>query len=303
MLIVRLRRLAAPLCLAIAAAQPALAEPTGVERTYLERAAISAADKSCNLFTDGERIALMSGLTQARGALLRASYDADEIDRLGREVGLHARTLGCAHPEVVSVAALVRDAYRQFQKTNYLAYPGGLSMWEASRSPHDQWALKQTDHATGAVLGLRRGETRTETPGGARLAFALSGSGAAPASAQLVLRDPQLLSKPWTGALTAKRRALTPPPASMARHDWAAAYKLETDNLGDPIHVFYFSDAVLKRLEALDPREAIAVELAPAARQKGGAPQVIAFEVGDFLAARYFTQIPAPEYPTQTASR
>jgi hypothetical protein len=277
----------------------AAAEPTGLERTFLERAAISAADRGCNLFTDGERLALMSGLTQARGALLRANYDPAEVDRLAREVGQHARSIGCSHPEVVSVAALVRDAYRQFAKTGYLAYPGAVAVWEASRSVHDQWALKQTDRASSAILGLRRGDR----PGTTRMAFALPGDHAAPASAQLILRDPALLSAPWTGVLGEARGKLTPPPGRLARHEWAAAYKSETDNLGDPIHVFYFSDAVLKRLEALDPREAVAVELAPPPRQKAAGPQIIAFEVGDFLAARYFTQIPAPEYPKQTASR
>jgi hypothetical protein len=299
MLIPRLARFAVSACLALAAAGTVAAEPTGLERTYLERAAITAADRSCNLFTDGERIALQAGLTQARGALLRAAYDPREVDRLGREVAQHARSIGCTHPEIVSVSALVRDAYRQFAKTSYLAYPGRFAAWEASRSRHDQWAVKQTERASGAILGTRRGEK----PGDVRLAFALSGDRPAPASAQLLMRDPTRLSEPWVGVLGETRKSLAPPPASMSRHEWAASYRSETDNLGDAIHVFYFSDAVLKRLEALDPREAISVELAPAARDRAAKPVLIAFEVGDFLAAQYFTRIPAPEYPTQTAAR
>ena len=57
---------------AMFAAPAALADTAAVQRTWLERIAISAADKSCNLFSDGERLALQSGIYQAEGELLRA---------------------------------------------------------------------------------------------------------------------------------------------------------------------------------------------------------------------------------------
>ena len=98
---------------AILAAPAALADTSAVQRTWLERVAISAADKSCNLFSEGERRALQSGIYQAEGELLRANKTPEEMERLAAEVSAHARSLGCAHPSVVEVAATIRSSYRQ----------------------------------------------------------------------------------------------------------------------------------------------------------------------------------------------
>jgi hypothetical protein len=77
------------------AAPPAWADLKGVERSVLERSAITSADKSCDLFSDGERLALKSGLYQAEGELLRANYRRSELERLAAEVASHTRALGC----------------------------------------------------------------------------------------------------------------------------------------------------------------------------------------------------------------
>jgi hypothetical protein len=136
------------LALSLAAAVPAaFADPAAVRRTWLERVAISAADRECNLFSDGERLALLSGLYQAEGELLRANQTPAELRRLAEEVSTHAASLGCVHPEVVSVAETVRNGYRAFVKTTYIEYPATHAIWGASRSPHDRWAVSQTDKA------------------------------------------------------------------------------------------------------------------------------------------------------------
>src|SRR5262249_28788842 len=88
-----------------------------VERTFLERSAIAAADRYCNLFSEGERLALKSGLYQSEGELLRANKDPHELADLQAEVGAHAKSLGCNHPSVTEVAGTVRNSYRQFVKT------------------------------------------------------------------------------------------------------------------------------------------------------------------------------------------
>ena len=93
------------LSIALLAAPAASADPTQVERTFLERTAIAAADASCNLFSEGERLALRSGLYQAEGELLRADYTPAKLASLGAEVRLHAKSLGCDHPAVLEVAA------------------------------------------------------------------------------------------------------------------------------------------------------------------------------------------------------
>ena len=79
----RFRPLRALLAAAVLAQSPvAHADAAAVRRTWLERVAINAADESCNLFSDGERLALLSGLYQAEGELLRANESREEMARL-----------------------------------------------------------------------------------------------------------------------------------------------------------------------------------------------------------------------------
>ena len=68
----------------------ALADAAALRRTWLERVAISAADKACALFSEGERLALRSGLYQVEGELLRAKQNRAEMTRLAAEVSEHA---------------------------------------------------------------------------------------------------------------------------------------------------------------------------------------------------------------------
>jgi hypothetical protein len=285
----------AALACALLAAAPARAENTPLERTFLERAAITASDRACNLFSEGERFALASGLAQSEGELLRSGYARAKIDRLSAQVAAHARTLGCDHPSVREVAATIRDAYRQFQKTSYLEYPASHSLWAASRSEHDRWAVAQTDKASGAILGLRRGFDPAR-PADLRLALAIPRKGAAPAAAQLFMRDPKKMNEAWLGSLNGATDQLSAPPRSMARPEWAGEMRNETDSAGDPFRVFYFSETAAARFDPLDPREAVLVELTPAPRASDQTPTRILFEAGDFRAAANFVRIPQPTY-------
>ncbi|MDZ4761209.1 MAG: hypothetical protein SGJ21_09075 [Alphaproteobacteria bacterium] len=280
---------------------PARADNTGVERTFLERAAISAADRACDLFSDGERHALASGLYQTEGELLRAGYDSAKVGRLAAEVGAHARSLGCEHPSVRDVAATVRDSYGQFQKIGYLEYPAAHGVWAASRSLYDRWAVSQTDAASGVMLGLRR-PVGASTADDLRLAVALPAGVPAPSAVQIFVRDPRRLAEPWLGPshtlkpAARKLSALAPAPRSMARPEWASDVVRETDSAGAAIRVFYFPAAVIARLEALDPREAIQLELTPSPRAADKTPVRILFETGDLRAAHHFVLIPGPTY-------
>lgn len=288
------RVLLAPL--AWAAMESAIAEParnTGLERTFLERAAISAADEACRLFTPGERIALESGLLQTRGELLRAGRTPAQVEAKRAEVADHARTLGCKHASIVQTAATIRDSYLSFQKIDYMPYPGSHAVWEASRSKHDQWSVKQSDKASGAVFGLRRINKSTAV----RLAIAIPTKGPAPSSARLWLRDSTRMADPWLGGVLTASKKLAPAPRSIARPEWAGRHTPERDYLNQPVEVFYFSDEAQERIENLDPREAIELELAPSIRSPGQQPVRIVFEAGDFKAARLFSEIPPPVYP------
>lgn len=276
------------------AAPAALADSTAVQRTWLERVAISAADKSCNLFSEGERLALQSGIYQAEGELLRANKTAAEMQKLEAEVSAHARSLGCAHPSVVEVAATIRSSYRQFAKTPYLEYPTPRSMWAASRSAHDRWAISQTDKKTNVVFGLRRVKEDL------KLSVAMPAKGSEPQAVQLILRDNEKMPEAWLGSITGATKDLSPPPRSISRVEWAAEVRKGKDAVGDPIWIFYFNAEALKRLEALDPRESFRLDFIPSQRAKDQTVKSIAFEVGDIRAAHAFSQIPPPEYPAST---
>ncbi len=274
--------------LALLASPAAGADPSIVERTYLERTAIAAADASCNLFSEGERLALRSGLYQAEGELLRADYTPDKLARLADEVRSHARSLGCDHPAVLEVAATVRSSYREFAKTSHLQYAGGASTWDASRAENDDWATKQTDKATGVIIGLRRGEQFDDL----RFAVAIPADGRAPSSAQMFVRDAKKMREPWLGPIFGAKTLASAPPRSISRPEWAAEREDDEDAAGVPYYVFYFGKAAIERLEALDPREAFQVELTPSPLDKGKNPIKVVFEVGDLRAARAFAMIP-----------
>lgn len=286
-----LARLLIPAAL-LAIVAPASADPAAVRRTWLERVAISAADESCHLFSEGERLALRSGLFQAEGELLRAKESPAEMRQLSAKVSEHAKSLGCGHPEVISVAATIRNSYRQFAKTSYLEYPAARSTWGASRSEHDKWAISQTDKTSGLMFGLRR------VPGQAdamRLVVAMPAQGVTPASAQLVFRDTEKLPEPWLGSLSGANAKLAAPPRSVSRMEWASKVMSSKDEVGNPIWIFAFNPSAIEALEQLDPREAVQVNLNPAPRAKDQKPRQITFELGDFRAARAFAMIPKTE--------
>jgi len=240
---------------------------------------------------EGERLALQSGLYQAEGELLRANRTPAEMSRLAAEVSAHARSLGCAHPSVVQVAATIRSSYRQFAKTNYLEYPAARSTWGASRAATDKWAVSQADKASGLVFGLRR---TAEIEEGIALAVSIPAKGMEPSSVQLVLRDPAKMPEPWFGSIAGATKTLTAAPRSIANVEWAGRIFKGKDADSQPIWIFYFSPAAITRLEALDPREAVQLDIVPSQRAKDQTVKRVVLEVGDIRAAHAFAMIPKP---------
>lgn len=263
-----------------------------VERMFLERTAIAAADKACNLFTEGERLALKSGLYQSEGELLRANYDPAKMDRLANEVRVHARALGCDHPSVLEVAGTIRSSYRQFAKTNFLEYPATNSTWGASRSEHDVWAVNQLDKATDITLGLRR--ENEEKPEAFTLAVAIPWTKLAPSTVQLYMRDTNKMSDAWLPKLFGPQAKPTPAARSVSRPEWAGRVEEFEDNVGDYYLVYYFGPSAIERIEMLDPREAVQLEITPNPLKKDKTPVRVNFEVGDIRAAHAFAMIPKP---------
>lgn len=287
---------------ALTALSPAaFADTAAVERTFLERSAISAADEKCGLFSEGERLALKSGLYQAEGELLRAKIDPGEIEQMSRDVRVHARQMSCDHPDVSAVAATVRSSYRQFSRTGYLEYPSGRSTWGASRSPHDQWAVSQTDKASSYVFGLHQEE---KSPGVLKLAVAVPYDYKPPSSVKLFLRDPDKLPEPWLGTSLGgpPTATLAPPPKSVSRIEWASEMKEEENTVHDWFYICTFSPAAIQHIEALDPREAVSIEVTPSPLAKDQKVVRVVFEVGDLRAAHAFAMIPQPTPPAATAA-
>ncbi len=296
------RALSLAVLAAVAAPHAAADDTEALRRTWLERVAIGAADKVCGLFSEGERMALNSGIYQAEGELLRSGHSRAEMKNLATQVTNHAESLGCTHAEIVSVSATVRNSYRQFAKTSYIEYPAPRSTWGASRSEHDRWAASQTDKTSGLILGLRRVPGQADA---SRMAIAMPARGVTPASAQLVFRDNDKMAEPWFGSLSGKSDKLAPAPRATSRIYWANKVMSGKNELGDPIWIFTFDPAVVDALELLDPREAIQVNLLPAPRAKDQAMKSIIYEIGDFRAARAFSMIPKSEGTTaavQTAA-
>ncbi|MBI1339504.1 hypothetical protein GC169_04730 [bacterium] len=270
-----------------------------VERVFLERAAISEADRRCNLFGEGERIALRSGLSQVRNELLRADYTRVRIDAAEAEARAHAASLPCTHALIVDTSKMVRDAYKAFAGSVYMEYAGVNGHWAASRSIHDRWAVFTADPATGARLGLLRGPDESVL----RLAAALPAeTSAQPTSARLLMRDPAALEDPWLGPLFARSPTLTAPPRSASHVAWAGEFRTDTGPGREVWRLMLFSDETVARLAALDPREAVVLEISTSSRADGPSETRILFEAGDFAAASDFVAIPAPTYPANAAS-
>jgi hypothetical protein len=270
-----------------------LARKNEAEQAFLERMAITSADQACDLFTAGERAALRSGLYQAEGALLRADYDPATMRTLGAKVSRHASGLGCRHPAITEAAERVRSSFREYQKISFQTFPGRRAAWQASRSRHDNWALRQDDTATGAVFGLRRlgAERRTYA------VIALPAASAPPAGVRLWIRDANKRSAPWLGGLG---RDDVPLPRSLAAPLIASARTTASDTSTDVFHLFQFPGAALERLKAMDPRERVEIEIEPPGRAGDVAPRRIWFEVGDVRAALAFLEIPDAA-PAETA--
>jgi hypothetical protein len=261
-----------------------------VERVFLERTAIAAADAACNLFTEPERLALKSGLYQAEGELLRADYAPSKLASLTGQVRAQAKALGCDHPDVMKVAGTIRSSYRQFAKTNYLEYPAANSVWGASRYEHDKWAVMQTDKASGAIFGLRRGKTFEEV----RLAVAIPANGRAPSAAKLILRDADKMREPWMGSLFGTAALATQPPRAVTRVEWAGDAEISENSVGEPFYVFFFSPTALDRVQKLDPRETVHFEFTPSPMARDKTAVSVSFEIGDLRAAHAFALIPKP---------
>ena len=261
---------------------------------YAERTAMIEADARCRLFEPGLAAALGAARAQARGAALRAGADPAELDRIAGRARAGAAALPCTSPRLAAWAARVRSAFEGWSRAPRMSFPGETAVWEAARPADGDggWRLSQAAPLEGGTFrfGLAG-------PGAAALtAVADFGPGPGPYAARLVLRDPGRTSGPYLGApgLGAGRPpalARRLPPRTAARVFQAsgrgpAAPALRPARSRTAL-AFRFPDAAAGAIEALDPREAVAVEFLFGGRG-GEAVRTAYVEVGDFAAGRAF---------------
>ncbi len=281
--------------LALTAAGPALAA-TAADLFY-ERALMSAADASCHLFQPDVSAALAASLAQARGAALRSGADPASLDALAARASAAAAGAGCGSPSITAAAARVRDAFAGYAHLDQMEFPGELDSWTALRPADDgvaHWRVVQNDRFGWNELKFGvagRGEAR------ALMAVAEFADGARPYGARLVMRDASLTTGPFLDPGQADVNGRIPiadrlPPRAATRVFNAEAMSPAGSDLAGRDRAgawaFRFPEAAIDALQALDPREAVAVEfLLPG--DEGVRTAYI--EVGDFAAARAFAEI------------
>lgn len=270
-----------PISLLLAAAAvlvPGAASAGAMDLLY-ERTVMSAADDRCGLFAPEVAAALDAGRLQARGAALRGGAPDAAVASVEQRARARAAGAPCDGRDLQLASSRVRGAFEGWRGIGRMNFPGERQGWTADRvaSREPRWRLRQD-----ARLGFERA---TLGVGGTHLASALVASveGARPSSARLVMRNPARSARPITsGPLSSRLPSGTAARAFLPEHRAPAVEGLRSGVA--PATAFRFPAAALRALEALDAREAVAVEFIDA---RGGVRRAV-FEVGDFAAAQAF---------------
>ena len=164
---------------------------------YVERRGLVEADARCGLFTADVRTALEAGVTQARGALLRAGWSSAQVRELEQAVVTAARARACTDQRTVASAASARAAFTSWANATAMPFPGWGRTWLASRAPGiNGWPLRQSiDAPVAATFGVRTRNGVQELA----LVIPLARGQAAPASARLFMRNGARARAPGVG--------------------------------------------------------------------------------------------------------
>ncbi len=266
-------------------ATPAAA--VGPEVAFAERSALLGADRTCGLFDPGLRAALKAATAQARGVLLRSGWSEARADDLGRRAAAEGATRRCNDPVLADVATNARAGFDGWTRVMSMRFAGGERAWTARRTRDaDGFYLRQEISAPrAATFGVRQEGQRAAVA----LMVPLAANEATPSGARMYFRDrsraprsaADLPGRTRTGlaALAASRNSATVV--------WASARRTEATR-DRRAAMLVFPDSVITQIVALDPREAIEIEV----DRPGG---VLRFyvEVGDYAAAQAFLQAQA----------
>jgi hypothetical protein len=271
---------------ALTAAGPAHATPAA-QIAYVERRGLMEADAQCSLLASDVRLALEAGASQASGALLRAGWTRHRLDELEAAAVGAARARACDDDRTLAAAAQARAAFAGWTRQQQLRFAGGERSWLARRhADPDGWRLRQEVAVSPpAIFGVRDHDGAQQLS----LSIGLRGS-SAPATAQLVMRDP---ARSDTRFIELPGRSVTglsagAPPPNAARAFWARERRVETGPDGVRRVVYVFPDAAYAAMMTLDPREAIEARLGAESDA-----QRLLIEVGDVAAAGAFLALAA----------
>lgn len=262
----------------------ARADGTG---TYYDRSFVLAAHEKCRLFQAPVVGALSAATLQARGAALRAGTPEATIRATADRARSRARQVSCADPELAIVRDRVADAFAGWQRIPRMDFIGERGNWTADRVRREGsvWRLAQPSMTGGSPV--RFGISATAA-GRESLTAVVSFVGRPrPYAARLVMRDPELASRPW---LTAAGSAVLPPVSARqqvlsAGTAPAAQTLLATGQKQG--EVWTFPTLAGDRLARLDPREPFLLEFL----FRDGSVASAVFEAGDFAAARAFVAL------------
>lgn len=286
----RALRLFAPL-LALAACPGAAWANTPSELFY-ERSLMSAAGARCGLFDPAVASALLSSSRQAHGAALRRGVDADALAAAEARARRRAAGVACASPDLAVAAQRVRKAFEGYSQIKTMNFPGETATWRADRGGGSRfpsaWRLSQTVRAARGELTFGMADAVAGTQ--VLTAVAAWPGALAASGARLVVRDPAKAPRPYLDARHTDLADRMPPRAATRTflasvREPAAPALLPSGAVSGA--AFRFSADGMAALEALDPREAVVLELIYPAR-KGERVESVVLEVGDFAAGRAF---------------
>ena len=258
--------------LMLGAARPSVAS----DQAWYERSFVVATNARCHLFDAPTASALAVAAAQARSAALRAGADVIQVNATQARARGRAATVSCTSRDLQTVRDRVQNAFAGWARIPRMGFEG----WQADRYRREgiSWSLSQQS-VTGrspVTFGVVHAE------GQQQLAAVVSFVGRPrPVSARLVLRDPAKSPQPW---LTGHGLA----PVAVRQSLWASGQRVTHANLLTPEatqgQTWVFPMAAAARLEALDSREAFAVEF----HFRDGTVATARFKAGDLAAGRAF---------------
>lgn len=284
----RLLLIAAALSIAAAPSASAQTGALGAQALYVERRALLETDAQCSLFSANIRAALQAGSGQAAGALLRSGWTRARLNELEHAAVSAARARACGDPRSASAARAAEAGFASWVRTYAMNFRGAERLWTARRSADvNGWRLSQPIGAPiAAIFGVREHEGAQQLS----LVMPLAPGDSAPASVQLVMRNPARASTDMLDlrGRTASGLAAGLPAPGAARGYFANSRRVEAIRGAPSQAVFTFPETAFQSLLRLDPRETAELRL-----ESAGRTQRILIEVGDIAAARAFLAISA----------